>query len=64
MEFIVQEMISIVLQFILFIPFYFIYKHDCKTIGKKRLAVGLGERFSSWCIYCPLWSIPILVHIR
>ena len=50
----------IALQLIMFIPFYLIWKNDCKTIGKSNLAVSLGERFIAWLIFCPIWAIPII----
>lgn len=48
-------LICILLQFVLFIPFYFIWKNDCKKIGKDNLAVDLQERFIAWLIFCPIW---------
>jgi hypothetical protein len=50
----------ITLQFILFIPFYLIWRKDCKEIGKENLAVSLGERFEAWLIGVPLWAFPII----
>lgn len=50
----------IALQIILFIPFYLIWRKDCKAIGKDKLAVSLGERFIAWIIFCPIWAIPLL----
>lgn len=60
MSFLIAELISIVLQFVLFLPFYLIYRKDCKQIGKENLAVPLSERFFIWVIYCPIWVVPIL----
>jgi hypothetical protein len=51
----VKILVCILLQFVLFIPFYFIWRNDCKKIGKERLAVSLGERFVAWLILCPIW---------
>lgn len=48
------------LQLILFIPFYFIWKKDCKNMGKENLAVSLEERFIAFMVVCPIW---ILVFI-
>lgn len=48
-------MICILLQVILFLPFYFIWRNDCKKIGKDNLAVSLQERFLTWLIFCPIW---------
>ncbi len=42
--------IYVVLQFILFIPFFLIWKKDCKKFGKENLAVSLKERFVTWLI--------------
>ena len=53
-------LICILLQFVLFIPFYLIWKNDCKTIGKENLAVPLSERFIAWMLYCPIWLTPFL----
>lgn len=50
------------LQLILFMPSFFIYIRDVKTIGKENLAVGLGERFLAWLIVFPIWIIPILAR--
>ena len=47
--------VCILLQFVSFIPVYFIWRNDCKKIGKERLAVSLGERFITWLILCPIW---------
>jgi hypothetical protein len=52
--------IGIFLQLILFIPFYFIWKKDCKELGKENLAVSLEIRFMVWLVVCPIW---ILVFI-
>lgn len=50
-------LIIIFLQLILFIPFYFIWKKDCKSIGKQNLAVSLEERFIAWILVCPIWIL-------
>lgn len=47
----------ILLQFILFIPFYIIWKNDCKKIGKENLAVSLEDRFLAWLVVCPIWAL-------
>ena len=54
-------LIGIFLQLILFIPFYFIWKKDCKDIGKENLAVSLKERFIAWLVAFPIW---LLVFIK
>ena len=48
------------LQLVMFIPFYLVWKNDCKTIGKDKLAVSLEERFIAWLIFCPIWVIPVI----
>jgi hypothetical protein len=52
--------LSVILQIVLFIPFYLIWRKDCKEIGKDKLAVSLEERFLSWLILCPIWAIGFL----
>lgn len=58
--FVLSLLICIALQFVLFIPFFMIWKKDCKEIGKENLAVSLKERFTAWIICCPIWLIPFL----
>lgn len=53
--------VCIALQFVLFIPFFIIWKRDCKEIGKENLAVSLKERFTAWVICFPIWLLPLLV---
>lgn len=48
-------LVCILLQFVLFIPLYFIWRNDCKTIGKENLALSLTERFVAWLCLCPIW---------
>ncbi len=48
-------LVCILLQFVFFIPFYLIWRKDCKTIGKSNLAVSLEERWLSWICLCPIW---------
>ena len=55
-----QTIVFILLQFVLFIPFYLIWKKDCKNIGKDNLAVSLEERFLYWLCLCPIWAIGLL----
>ncbi len=52
--------VCILLQFFLFIPFYIIWKNDCKEIGKENLAVSLQERFLYWLMLCPIWIVGFL----
>ena len=52
--------VMMILQFVLFIPFYLIWRRDCKKYGKDNLAVSLGERFRAWVIAVPLWILPFL----
>ena len=61
MNFWIMELISIILQIIGFIPFYFKWRNDCKEIGKENLAVSLSERFITWVVCFPVWLIPILI---
>jgi hypothetical protein len=42
---------------VLFLPFYLIWRNDCKKIGKDNLAVSLSERFFYWLILCPIWIL-------
>lgn len=60
MGFWIVELICIALQFVLFLPFYLIWRKDCKEIGKENLAVPLSERFLVWIVFCPMWAVPIL----
>jgi len=53
-------LVFIVLQFVFFIPFYMVYRKDCKIIGKDNLAVSLQERFLAWVCFCPIWLCGIL----
>jgi hypothetical protein len=53
-------LICLLLQIILFLPFYLIWKSDCKKIGKDNLAVSLQERLLYWVILCPIWLVGIL----
>lgn len=58
------ELICMALQFVLFIPFYFVWRTDCKKIGKERLAVSLSERFFAWAVVFPLWIVPVLFLVK
>ena len=60
MWFVLIEILCIALQFILFFPFYLIWKKDCEEIGKENLAVSLGVRFLVWCFVVPIWTFPIV----
>ena len=55
-----EFLIFAALQIILFIPFFLVWRKDCKEIGKENLAVSLKERFITWIIFCPIWAIPFL----
>jgi hypothetical protein len=50
-------LICILIQLLTFIPFYLIWRKDCKEIGKDNLAVSLSERFFYWLILCPIWIL-------
>lgn len=60
MDKLIQFLICIILQFIFFMPFFLIWRKDCKEIGKENLAVSLKERFTAWIIICPIWAVPLL----
>lgn len=53
----------IILQLVMFIPFYLVWRNDCKVIGKDKLGVSLGERFVAWMMFAPIWAIPIIKQI-
>lgn len=55
------ELCSVFLQLVFFIPFYLIWRKDCKEIGKENLAVSLKDRFIAWCLWFPFWLFPILI---
>ena len=52
--------VCILLQLILFLPFYLIWRKDCKELGKDNLAVSLEERFFAWLVFCPIWILVFL----
>jgi hypothetical protein len=56
----INILIPLIIQIVFFIPFYIIYKKDCKELGKENLAVSLEERFIYWLLLCPFWIISIL----
>ena len=58
--FAIAELIAIFAQILLFAPFFFVWRKDCKSIGKENLAVPLKTRFIYWCIFCPIWAIPLI----
>lgn len=64
MNFWVAEIIFVALQLVLFIPFYLVWRKDCKVIGKDNLAVPLSERFFVWLVCFPLWFVPILCIVK
>lgn len=55
-----QVLICFGLQFLLFTPFYLIWRNDCKKIGKDKLAVNLEERFLAWLVVFPIWLIGLI----
>ena len=59
--FLLMLLICVVLQIVLFIPFFFVWRKDCRIYGKDNLAVSLRERFTAWLVMCPLWIVPVLV---
>jgi hypothetical protein len=52
--------VCILLQLVLFLPFYLIWRKDCKELGKDNLAVSLEERFFAWLVFCPIWVLVFL----
>jgi hypothetical protein len=50
-------LVFVLLQFVFFLPFYLIWKNDCKKIGKDNLAVSLEESFIGWLILFPVWIL-------
>lgn len=56
-----EFLICILLQFVLFIPFFLIWQNDCKEIGKENLITPLVARFIIWLILCPFWLLGILI---
>ena len=64
MNFWIAQIISILLQFLLFAPFFFEWRKDCKEIGKDNLAVPLKDRFFVWLICFPLWIVPLLCAVK
>lgn len=63
-ELIKSVFVFIILQIVLFVPIYAIWKNDCKKIGKENLAVSLKERFTVYVLCCPLWVIPFLDFLK
>lgn len=55
---------SAILQLTLFIPFFLMWREDCKRIGKENLAVSLKERFIAWLVCFPFWMIPVIVLVK
>lgn len=58
--FLIAELIAIFVHLLLFAPFFFVWRNDCKSIGKENLAVPLKTRFIYWCIFFPIWAIPLI----
>jgi hypothetical protein len=59
-----EILVCVLLQFIFFIPFYLIWRKDCKEIGKDNLALSLRERFLCWVCFCPIWATPFFFNIK
>jgi hypothetical protein len=55
-----KVLICFLLQLVLFVPFYLIWRNDCKEIGKNNLAVSLEERFMYWLMLCPIWLMGLI----
>lgn len=62
--FLLLSVASAILQLTLFIPFFLMWREDCKRIGKENLAVSLKERFIAWIVFFPFWMIPVIVIIE
>lgn len=62
--FLVALCVAVVAQFVLFIPFFLLWRKDCKVFGKDNLAVSLQERFTAWVLWCPIWMCPILALMK
>lgn len=58
--FFIMTCAALAAQFVLFIPFFLVWRKDCKEIGKDNLAVSLRERFVAWVLWCPIWLFPVL----
>ena len=63
MNFWIFEIVMVVLQLLLFIPFYLVWRKDRKEIGED-LSVSLLERFMSYIVFFPLWLVPIFCAVR
>lgn len=61
-NFLITLLICVVVQLVLFIPFIFTWKRDCREIGKDKLAVPLGDRFMAWLLCFPFWAIPFIIY--
>lgn len=64
MAFLISLAICILLQFLFFIPFWKIWKEDCKEHGKENLAVPLPKRFMAWLVAFPIWAIPFACAVE
>lgn len=64
MNFWIAQLICIFIQLAGFLPFYLIWRRDCKRIGKDNLAVPLKKRLSLWWLCCPIWVVPMLSLLR
>lgn len=63
MNFWIFEIVMVVLQLLLFIPFYLEWRKDRKEIGED-LAVPLLERFMAYIVFFPLWVVTIFCAVR
>ena len=64
LAFLIITLIAVFLQLVLFVPVYFVWKKDCKEIGKENLASSLGDRFKNWLVLCPIWLVPIIIFLK
>lgn len=57
MKWILLELLFIAVQLIGFIPFYFIWRKDCKEIGKEHLAVSLKKTLLGVVLIFPVLAV-------
>lgn len=49
---IIFALVIFIIQLFGYIPVYLIWKRDCKTIGRERLAVPLSDRTMNYILIC------------
>jgi hypothetical protein len=55
-----EVLICFLLQLVLFVPFYLIWRNDCKKIGKNNLAVSLEAIVRYWLMLFPIWLMGLI----